>query len=327
MKKILPCILLFVHGEISNAQNLVPNPGFENIANVHCGVYGAQDFNTSLNYWYSPSQGTPDVFSTQINQACWNFQPNSSYAGPICLKGPQMPHTGNIFVGQFLYTIPGFNQREYIQAQLTGPMTPGNIYYAEYYVSFADYHELYTDRLGAYFSDSPVNLLNDGPMLFNPQVMASGFISDSSGWVKISGTFMATSAYNYITIGNFYDDANTSTQVNPNGSSAPGCYGAYYFVDDVTVQETKTGISENDLYTAQIFPNPFNDNLNAQSNSGGYCEIFLYDVAGRLLLKENFINTVSLNTGDLANGVYHVEVRTKDGILKQEKLIKRYEKE
>ncbi|MEO8088559.1 MAG: T9SS type A sorting domain-containing protein, partial [Bacteroidota bacterium] len=259
---------------------------------------------------------------TQVNQACWNFQPNSSYPGPICLKGPQMPRTGNIFVGQFLYTIPGFNQREYIQTQLTAPMTPGNIYYAEYYVSFADYHELYTDRLGAYFSDSPVNLPNDGPMLFNPQVMASGFISDSSGWVKISGSFMATAAYNYITIGNFYDDANTSTQVNPGGHSGPGCYGAYYFVDDVSVQESKTAITEYDSPTIHIFPNPFNENIKVQSNSGGPCEILLYDISGRLLMKENFINTVSINTIDLANGAYFCEVKNKEKILKHEKLIK-----
>ncbi len=120
MKKLITLFLLFICG-ISKGQNLIPNPSFEDTANVSCGIFLVNDFNSSINYWNNPTQGTPDIYTTNVDPSCWNYQPNSTYGGPIGLKGTQLPRTGDVFAGFGCYTIHNLNQREYIQSPLVSP--------------------------------------------------------------------------------------------------------------------------------------------------------------------------------------------------------------
>ncbi|MEO5570259.1 MAG: T9SS type A sorting domain-containing protein [Bacteroidia bacterium] len=322
MNKLHYLIILMLACRICEGQNLVPNSSFEDTANVFCGVFSVTDFNSSINYWYTPTQGTPDLYSTQINQSCWNFQPNSTYGGPVCLKGSQLPRTGSVFAGLACYSIPGLNQREYIQSPLTNSMVPGNSYYLEFYASLPDHEEKYTNKLGAYFSNSAVTSTNDQPLPYIPQVVATSFISDTATWVKISGVFQATSAFNYITIGNFNDDTTTPTMNNPGGSSAPGCYGAYYFIDDVTVSDI-TGIKDlNDIFSVNVFPNPFIYRIYAMSYNNDQYDFIIYDTTLRKLLQQRFTNSTTLNTAQLAKGIYLYEIRNKNGVIKKGKVVK-----
>lgn len=84
---------------ICQAQNLVPNPDFESTNGTLCGIFGPNEFTTTANDWSAPSQGTPDLFFTNIDPACWNYQTNSTYPGPIGLKGPQVPRSGSVMSG------------------------------------------------------------------------------------------------------------------------------------------------------------------------------------------------------------------------------------
>ncbi len=219
-----------------HAQNLVPNPSFENGTALYCDPFTTINFDTCAANWYTPTQGTPDLFSTTMPQTCWNFQPNSTYAGGIGLKGPQLPRTGDIMAGFFAYTIPGFDQREYVQVQLTQPLEACRLYRVSFYVSLADSTELSTSRIGAHLSTTAQSLGSDGVLVLNPQIEASSVIDDTTNWVLVVDTIEVPAAYEYLTIGNFYDDANTDTTINSGGSGAPGTYGAYYFLDDVAVE-------------------------------------------------------------------------------------------
>lgn len=218
------------------AQNLVPNPSFENGNALFCDPFGTIDFDTCAANWYTPTLGTPDLFSTTMAQTCWNFQPNSTYAGPIGLKGPQLPRTGDIMAGFFAYTIPGLNQREYVQVQLTEPLEACRLYRVSFYISLADSTELATSRIGAHLSTSAQSLGTNNVLVLNPQVEATTVIDDTTNWVLVVDTIEVPAAYEYLTIGNFYDDANTDTTLNPGSSGAAGTYGAYYFLDDVAVE-------------------------------------------------------------------------------------------
>ena len=225
------------------AQNLVPNPSFENVNAVVCDPFTAIDFDTCNTDWYTPTLGTPDLFSTTIAQSCWNFQPNSTYPGPIGLKGPQLPRTGDVMAGFFASTIAGFDQREYVQVQLTQALEPCRLYRVSFYVSLADSTEFSTSKIGAHLDTAPQMLGTDNVLVLNPQVEASGVIDDATNWVLVVDTIEATSAFEYLTIGNFYDDANTDTTSNPNSSGKPGTYGAYYFLDDVAVERVCPEVS------------------------------------------------------------------------------------
>lgn len=228
------------------SQNAVLNPSFETTNGTFCGIMSSSDYGTTAANWYSPSAGSPDLYFTNIDQTCFNFQPNSTYPGPIGLKGTQLPRTGNVMTGIFLYTISGFEQREYIQVPLNSPLVVGGKYVVECYVSLADYTEFATDRLGMHLSTTAIWSGSDNVMSYTPQIMADGMITNTQDWVRVADTITATSAYSFLTIGNFSSDALTPTTSNPTSSGQPGTYGSYIFIDDVRVERVLgvTGIEE-----------------------------------------------------------------------------------
>lgn len=247
MKKIFGVFIAFLWAMSGTfAQNLIPNPTFEMGPSTFCGVYSGPDFDGSLDNWYTPTGGTPDLFSTQIMQNCWNFQPNTTFAGPICTKGPQLPKSGTRMAGLFTRTIPGLNQREYIQTQLTQPLTPGRYYEFSFYISAADNHEMGTNNLGGLLSVNPVSIGTDGVLQQAPQVLETSVITDTSAWTEVIATFQAAQAFEYFTIGNFSDDNNTDTILNPGASGSPGCYGGYYFIDDCMGREVAPPVNLSD---------------------------------------------------------------------------------
>lgn len=236
-------ITIFVHSVI--AQNLVPNPSFENSTDF-CGIMFPSDFNPNIDDWYSPSQGSPDLYFTTINQTCYNFMPNSTYSGPITIKGSQLPRTGEVMAGIALYSIAGLSQREYVQILLTSPLNIGETYVVECYVSLGDNLEFATDNIGMHLSTQPISVSSDGVLNYTPQVMANGVISDTQNWVLISDTITVTENYTYLTIGNFSSDAQTT--LVPNQTSSSTFYGTYYYVDDVNISSTRgLNTSENSI--------------------------------------------------------------------------------
>ena len=104
-------------------------------------------------------------------------------------------------------------------------------------------------------------------------------------WTKISGSFIADSAYSYVMLGNFFDDNHTDTL---NLQQFP--YAAYYFFDDICVStdslfnETWTGIENLDHAAGNnisIFPNPVNDILTVGNLPKGLIYIKIIDVLGK----------------------------------------------
>ncbi|GAA4410989.1 hypothetical protein GCM10023187_36290 [Nibrella viscosa] len=69
--------------------------------------------------------------------------------------------------------------------------------------------------------------------MYLPQINESRIVSETGRWHKVSGCFQAKEAYQFLTIGNFFSDQQTSyIEVDRRGR------GAYYFIDDVLVTET-----------------------------------------------------------------------------------------
>ncbi|WP_159038457.1 hypothetical protein [Brumimicrobium mesophilum] len=219
-------------------QNLVSNPSFENRTDDFCGIMHLTDFDATAEDWYSPTQSTPDLYFTTINPTCYNYMPNSSYSGPITLKGSQLPRTGEVMAGLMLYSLAGLSQREYLQILLDSPLNIGETYVVECYVSLGDNMEFATNGMGMYLSTQPISLTSDGVLNYSPQITSSNVISETQNWVLLSDTITATEAHTYVTIGNFNSDAQTTTI--PNQTSSTTFYGSYYYVDDVNISSTRT---------------------------------------------------------------------------------------
>ena len=71
-----------------------------------------------------------------------------------------------------------------------------------------------------------------------------------------------------------------------------------------------------------VYPNPVGDKLNITSNNNEVSEIIIYDIASKILLKQKFTSFVSLNTAQLAKGLYLYEIRDKNGLCKKGKFVR-----
>ena len=89
----------------------------------------------------------------------------------------------------------------------------------------------------------------------------------------------------------------------------------YTAVSDGCLLTSVDEITENEV---SIYPNPTNDQLNIETERR-FSEIKVFDVAGKLLLDQNFSNQINL--GGFVAGLYLVELRDKDGIYRK-KIIK-----
>lgn len=294
----------------ARAQNLVPNPGFENTLTAYCGIQYGFQFNQNMQDWVNPTAGSPQIFYTTIPDTCYNFQPFSQYGGPIGLKGNQQPRSGDLMVGLWSYTIPNFNQRQYVQVQLSSPLEVGKAYVVEFYASLGDFMEFSIDKLGAYLSVSSPTSNNDGPLNFTPQVLSTTFVDDVTDWVLISDTIVAQEAAAWITIGNFLGDDSTHTQANASASGEAGTYGAFYFVDDVRVEEvTLLGTAELPREEVQIWPTRVTEFLNLKLPAPARVE--LRNSLGQMLLTREIGQGIqTLQLPDLAGGVYLVTVHS-----------------
>jgi OmpA-OmpF porin, OOP family len=219
-------LILFAGAQTASAQNLVPNPSFESFTACPTGLSsGPSDFYASS--WSPPTDGSSDYYN-----AC--AAPVTGVSVPTNTFGSQTAHTGVAYVG-FLVR-PVNDVREYVQAQLTQPLLPGQIVQVEFWVSYPEGARDAIDRIGAYLSVGAVGPIpNSSPLALVPQVEspAGVFLNDESNWMLVSGTYTAAGGEDHITLGNFHDNA--STNVQQNSGFFPG---SYYYLDDVSVTVT-----------------------------------------------------------------------------------------
>ncbi len=213
--------------------NLVPNPGFEEVTgNGPCYFVTIQNqFDQHVEDWFLPTYGTSDIYSTSLPTNC---ALNVSGGGANKI-GVTSPHEGNRFAG--LATIDAYisHYREYLSVKLKEPLVVGTRYHAEMYVTRADLSLMATNGLGFLFTTSRQDYMNTAPIKKDPQVYEADIFHYSNGWIKIEGEFVADSAYEYITIGNFFDDIMVKDSIMNTSTSPYYPDHGYYFIDDVSV--------------------------------------------------------------------------------------------
>lgn len=302
---------------ICNSQNLVPNGDFEQYSSCPTGF---AQIDTALN-WTNPQSypigggGSPDYFNSCTTN--WSISvPGNSW-------GYQYARSGQGYAGLSLifYSVPEF--REYIETQLTTPLAPSQCYQLQMFISQPNYCEFATDAFGIYFSDTLVSgIHNHDTLPFTPQItnQAGNYFTDTLNWISFTANYTATGGERFMIIGNFKSDANTTTII-ANGGSSPAS--GYIYIDDVSLTPCTTGIEEQIPDEGiKIYPNPVNDKLNIAINNNELSEIIFYDVASRILLQQKFRNSVSINTEQLAKGIYLYKVRNKNGMIKNGKVVK-----
>lgn len=298
------CLLLF--NKLSS-QNLVPNQSFE-ILN-YCPI-NQTDY-AAIPNWYSVQQNSPDFY---------NECASGDGGVPYNFLGYQQPQHGLGYAGVVLYLAsPEIEYREYLGVKLTAPLQANVEYCVNFYVSAADSAGLQTNTIGAYLGDSiyPNPQYSITALPYTPQIQSSQYIENNTGWQLISGSYTAQGGEQYLTIGSFTTDPNTTWGPNSaviNQDPENQYYlQSYVYIDNVMVKECKqVGINEEgNNNSIKLYPNPANGFIMLETPPKyNNLQLELYSPTGALIklitAKPEIKNKVDVS--NLATGIYIVKV-------------------
>ncbi|MCB0793268.1 MAG: gliding motility-associated C-terminal domain-containing protein [Flavobacteriales bacterium] len=213
-------------GTALHAQNLVPNPSFEQVSS--CPSFASQLDRAAP--WTNPTLGTPELYHGCAPLSSYVSVPNNTTGGF------QYARTGQGYAGLYTWRTDIANMREYAQVQLSAPLQAGTCYRVSMYVNMPNDQPYACDGFGAHLSAAPLTANNGQVLPVPPHIdhTAGALITDTLGWTLISGIYDATGGERYLTIGNFRNDANTQTQLIHTGTWYTTS--AYLLVDDVSVE-------------------------------------------------------------------------------------------
>lgn len=215
---------------------LVCNHDLELYAGTPVGQAPANFVSTNVcGNWGTPGVGTPDYFKVGF----------PTTVDTTNFAGTEAPHSDSSYGGLYCYYSTNALYREYVQHQLTAPLIAGEFYTLIFWVSLADCSGFAVNDLGAFFSGTqPIQSPNPSVLNFTPQIVAGNTITDTTTWTMINGTFQAAGGEQWITIGSFGNAAQVQTTMPgplptppfPNAVNTNPNLGAYYYIDDITLE-------------------------------------------------------------------------------------------
>lgn len=277
------------------AQNLVPNPSFEELDS--CPDNQNQLYKAK--YWFNPNQFTsPDLFSS--------CSTNPDISTPNNLFGYQEPKSdSSCTLIAVLYGSNNFGH-EYISIRLTDSLLKDSVYCVSFYISPVSDNstELFTDGIGAYLSGDSVYQTVNTYLDLPAQIRMLGTIfDDTSSWNKIEGFYVAKGGGKFITIGGFWNISELSWKGNSSDAHI-------VYVDDVSVTKCApppdTTANTNFI---NVYPNPntgqFSINFGVMEEQNG--QFSLWDSSGRLVYKSaNLTGKLErdVHLPQLSSGIY-----------------------
>ena len=241
--RVILCLLFIALKLQASAQvNYVLNPSFEQYSKC---PYNSDQI-TFANYW-SPidtighppldSFGSPNCTPEYCNKCATNSSFGAPYGGAYF----HYPRAGNGMAQVQMFFDENFTisyKRDYLQGRLSKPLITGKSYCVSFFVALEQASTYAVNHIGAYLDDGEIDTTQTCGLpqtTHIPQVQSLNVINDTLNWTKIEGSFIANGTEKFITIGNFYDKANT-TYV-PSISHGNGGV-TWYLVDDVSVVES-----------------------------------------------------------------------------------------
>jgi hypothetical protein len=231
MKRLVMFTLLIFSVRSAYSQNLVPNPGFETVdCKTSAPFQGCTIERNSP--WVSPTNGDPDSYNICHTAGIFG---NQLWSVPDNDFGLQAANSGVGYAGFYAWEAltPGSGYREYIQTELTSPLVAGETYHVSFFFSLSDDSNHAVDGIGAFFSNQSFSFSTTEPLPATPQVVSPDVITNKTGWEIISATYTAQGGERFITIGNFFDDDNTTVLTFDQSGFVNQ---AYYYIDDVVVE-------------------------------------------------------------------------------------------
>jgi gliding motility-associated-like protein len=285
MRKLIFLLALLAFYQIGLCQNLVSNPSFETVTAEPfwgCEITNATGWLNPANSTCPTNTGaTPDLFSTfSAGQA---VLPNS-------FMGTTNAHTGNRIAGIVTYHQQLGNYREYLMTQLAQPLVPGQLYRVSFWTTGGNPVEYiyHTNNIGLYFSNTALtqtgyNLISGITPNFNISTVVA-----NSLWTYYEFFYTPTAPVSYFSVGNFSNDANTTTQNF--GQNRPY---AYYFFDDfeiITWNDSVTTQADTAICSGQPL------NITAQGSINGQYSWYITGTPGTIIDNDSILNVIPTST-------------------------------
>lgn len=305
----------------SNAQNLVPNPSFEEADTCSLGL-GFRFPEEGPHQWFS-YWGTPDHLQSCLPYGAANGLPSNGFTFQESLEN-------NSCVGMFTFYKNGSQEyREWVMVELQEPLVEGQTYYGSFYANagfggnvqyptiwLASSHMgmLFTMEATQWDFDSPDPVYPNAAHILRPEVLA-----DTVAWTLVSGSFVADSAYRYLMIGNFFSNALTDTlHLGPQGDPWFWFPRSYSLIDLVCVSaspngcDMANGVEQDVLEGVVLFPNPAFGELWLRGGDGSM--VVIHDALGRAIWEGKITgDSWMLNVSSWARGLYTLRLQGTGG--------------
>ena len=275
------------------AQNLVPNPGFESI--VECPE--ANPGNTQIHFtepWIpvrAVEESTSDLYNDCVfypGNDPWEQLPFYENA---FLDNPARNGISRVRIAVFASNT--YNKREYIQVPLTEALEVGQEYQVQFYAKNNVEFSVAANNIGALFSTQRLSIYSIFPnygtsatnpdhslMLENhPQVKCDSIFTAQEDYGLIEGSFVADSAYAYMSIGIFTPDE----KVDYIFLNSDGVNRMSLVIDDVSVVAANVGLAEPQKIAWELYASEGMLYVKPQKTVQ---ELRLYDLLGRQVLKQ-----------------------------------------
>ena len=312
--------------------NLVPNFSFE----IYDTCPNAPDQIQYALGWnkYSNINSTPDYYNS--------CAPATGFGVPKNIACYQPSHRNCSAYAALVTWGTTSNAREYAGIQLNQPLITGQKYYISFYTVMAgyfaggNYYDMPSNNIGIRLSTVAYNPSNPCPIDNFAHLRSIVVINDSINWMRISGSIVADSAYNYLIVGNFFDDANTDT-INYNCGNCWNSF-SYYFVDDVCLSTDSllcnggidllpcnVSVNENIFDDGvSVFPNPASDFVTLTFQNNQNAEILLYDVFGNIIYDAKTQNETVFNIplSPFSKGYYILKIINENKLPITKKIIR-----
>lgn len=259
------------------AQNLIPNPSFEE--KHGCPEITTHDYRRSLYFvqnWNNAHGGSCDYLHTCI--------PDENFKSGLLsfLEKMSPPRTGQGYIGMVTYTpdmfYGSYNYREIPLIKLTHPLEKEVEYELEFFVKLAPNSSFSISNFNVYFLRDTRELIKENN---THNVLVSSMknefrmltynqpISDTSLWTRITFLYIAQGGENYMIMGNLNSNEQTETSSIPltiEEGQKPYCY---YFVDDVWLSRKGQLLTEHNFEIGNTF---ILENIHFETGSSYFTE-------------------------------------------------------
>ena len=221
------------------AQNLVPNPSFEQVSEdakeKDIKTFGL--INVFSEEWGGATEVAPDLFMEREKE--------SKVTIPCNDYGYQDPADGVFYAGFRAYSKSPKLKRSYLQVQLTEKLEENQMYCVSFDLSLADLSRYAVPDIGAILSDRKIERGGTAPIVQKPDVQhkSNKSMVYMDGWETVCGTFTGTGEEEYLVIGCFGGDASIEEEKVARSTGHRDCFTgkpqqpqAYYYVENVKVE-------------------------------------------------------------------------------------------